>query len=66
MKIAVHHKDKLALSLANIDFVKLEEMAGGRAMVKVGTGGVIHHLEYDTKEEAMAFYEKIIEEIREL
>ncbi len=66
MKVAIHHKDKLVLSLINIDFIKLEEMAAGKAMVKVGTGGVIHHLEYDTKEEASAFYESIIQEIREL
>ena len=60
-------RDKhLAIPVNHISFIKWEEMSGGRALVKIGTGGSTHHIDFDTIEDAMRFYDVVLEEIEKL
>jgi hypothetical protein len=66
MKVIVVNKNQLAIPLNKIDFIKWEEMTGGKALVKVGAGCQSHLLEFDDKEASIAFYENTIKLIEEL
>lgn len=56
----------LVIPINKIDGIKWEEMAGGKLLVKLWSGGYIHHLEFDDKEQAINFYDETIQSIREL
>jgi len=66
MKLISFPSSHLVIPVNHIDFMKWEEMAGGMVLVKVGTGGFTHHLEFVIKEEAIKFYEETITSISEL
>lgn len=67
MKLIVQEKDhNFAIPVNRIDWIKLEDAAGGKFLLKIGTGGVAHHYNFDNKESAQIFYNEVIDAIREL
>ncbi len=67
MKLISDCKDStFAIPVNRIDWIKSEDTAGGRVLIKIGTGGVAHHYNFDTKEEAKLFYDAVIRDLEEL
>lgn len=67
MKIIKGGNDtNLSIPVGSIDYVRWEESSGGRAFVKVGTGGTVHHVTFDDKESALLFYDEVIKALEEL
>jgi|GEM_PF-5603464 hypothetical protein len=57
---------KFAIPVHSIDWVNMVEAAGGMYLIKIGTGGITHLMDCETKQAADDFYEEIIEALREL
>jgi len=67
MRLITGEKDSyFAIPANRIDWKKLEDAAGGRVLIKIGTGGVAHHFNYDDKESADIFYKEVIQALEEL
>jgi hypothetical protein len=59
-------EDAFVISVNRIDWMSIEDGSGGRSLIKIGTGGITHHFDCDTKEKAIILYDEITEAIEKL
>jgi len=67
MKLITDFKDShFAIPVNRIDWIRMEDAAGGRVLIKIGTGGTVHHYNYDDKESGEKFYNDVVQTLEEL
>ena len=64
--IKVSKASRLSIPIDRIDYINWEESAGGKALMKLGTGGIIHHIEFDSHAEAEESFNRIMGLIEQL
>jgi len=67
MRLITHDKDDyFAIPVNRIDWIKLEDAAGGKYFLKIGAGGQTHIFNFDQRAPAYDYYDAVKKSIEEL